>query len=410
MAVFSDIPEPGRKAHIGHYVSGIAHVGLIGWLLLGPLFEVEPLPFDVTNVTTISAEEYAALVGAQGAEEATPEVAPVVPEAPQAPETPPAEDTPPPIPVEEAPAPEPPAPQEVTPAPLPETVPEQPEPPAPVVTEAQDVPPPEPAPPAQEDVAVVLPERTPRPRPRPAPRVAPEPVAPPEPEVQIEDTTQDAIVPDEAPAETAPQDEQEATAEEEATSEIVTEADEPPSGAPERSVRPRPKPRNIPAPAAPAATETAEAPEPPATPAAPPVADTSDAVNDLLADLQASGATEAPAAPSGPPLTGGEREALREAVQECWRVDVGSAASRVTVVVAMEMEENGRVVTSSLRMVRSDGGDGRAAEIAFQAARRAIIRCQTQGGRNGYDLPAAKYDQWREIEMTFNPENVGRNP
>ena len=43
-----------------------------------------------------------------------------------------------------------------------------------------------------------------------------------------------------------------------------------------------------------------------------------------------------------------------------------------------------------------------AAQQAFEAARRAIIRC----GVSGFDLPAEKYDQWQEIEMTFNPEQM----
>ena len=37
-----------------------------------------------------------------------------------------------------------------------------------------------------------------------------------------------------------------------------------------------------------------------------------------------------------------------------------------------------------------------------EAARRAIIRC----GASGYNLPVEKYDQWRDIEMTFNPERM----
>ena len=40
--------------------------------------------------------------------------------------------------------------------------------------------------------------------------------------------------------------------------------------------------------------------------------------------------------------------------------------------------------------------------IAFEAARRAVIRC----GASGYHLPAEKYDQWREIEMTFDPSSM----
>ncbi|MDZ4134880.1 MAG: energy transducer TonB, partial [Paracoccaceae bacterium] len=43
-----------------------------------------------------------------------------------------------------------------------------------------------------------------------------------------------------------------------------------------------------------------------------------------------------------------------------------------------------------------------SARQAYEAARRAIIRC----GATGFKLPAEKYDQWRNIEMVFNPEKM----
>ena len=89
-------------------------------------------------------------------------------------------------------------------------------------------------------------------------------------------------------------------------------------------------------------------------------------------------------------------------MQRCWVVDVGSQAANTTVTVAMDMERDGRVVSSSLRMIGSSGGDAASAETAFQAARRAILRCQ----ETGYSLPPDKYEQWKTIEMTFNPEQM----
>ena len=194
------------------------------------------------------------------------------------------------------------------------------------------------------------------------------------------------------------QEPQEATAPEETTTEIVTEAEQP-SGAPTASVRPQARP-NRPAPAPepePAQTETATAtPEPAADPLA-------DAVADAVASALSGGTTTPePDLPVGPPMTGGEKDALRVAVQRCWVVDVGSQSANVTVVVGMEMEDTGRVVTNSLRMVSSSGGSGSAVDTAFQAARRAILRCQG----DGYDLPADKYAQWKEIEMVFDPSGM----
>jgi hypothetical protein len=48
------------------------------------------------------------------------------------------------------------------------------------------------------------------------------------------------------------------------------------------------------------------------------------------------------------------------------------------------------------------GGSENATKTAFQAARRAILRCQ----KDGYKLPVEKYDHWWDIEITFNPEEM----
>ena len=43
-----------------------------------------------------------------------------------------------------------------------------------------------------------------------------------------------------------------------------------------------------------------------------------------------------------------------------------------------------------------------ALKEAYEAGRRAIIRC----AKNGYPLPVEKYAQWQEIEIVFNPEKM----
>lgn len=103
------------------------------------------------------------------------------------------------------------------------------------------------------------------------------------------------------------------------------------------------------------------------------------------------------------PLTGEEKTALRVAVQQCWNVGSLSAeALQTVIVVAFEMNEQARPVTSSIRMLSSSGGSDLAANQAFEATRRAIIRC----GVRGYDLPEDKYDRWRYIELTFDPKRM----
>jgi hypothetical protein len=83
---------------------------------------------------------------------------------------------------------------------------------------------------------------------------------------------------------------------------------------------------------------------------------------------------------------------------------VGSQAANVTVVVGFDMQPDGRPVDGSVRLLDATGGTGAAVDAAYAAARRAILRCAAQQG--GFDLPADKYDQWKRIEMTFNPEQM----
>ena len=108
-------------------------------------------------------------------------------------------------------------------------------------------------------------------------------------------------------------------------------------------------------------------------------------------------------APRGPPLTSGEKEAFGLAVGQCWNVgSLSTSARETTVVVAFDMQRTGVPITDSIRMVDFANGSEADAGRAFEAARRAIIRC----GAKGFELPVEKYDQWREMTATFNAEGM----
>lgn len=362
----------------GQVISGIGHAGLIGWVLFGGTFQSEPLPFEVTEVSVISTEAFEALMASGPAPDSATEVAlPEQPEvAPDPVETPTPDDTV----ATETPAPTVQPEAEVPP----ETPAPQPEP------EIADVSPEQPQPLEQ---AVLVPEIAPRPIPRPSERVAPEAVAPPPEDVAPDAVEQQAVTEDKGTD--TPAEEQQATAPEEAATEIVTEA-ETPSNAPKTSPRP-PSVR----PSAPVRTAEPATPAP-ETPArqTPAPAPTDEAVNDALREALGGGAEDVP---QGPPLTAGEKDALRVAVSSCWNVgSLSTEALGTTVVVVVDMTPDAKPVTSSIRLASSSGGSAAAANQAFEAARRAIIRCT----RDGYGLPAEKYGQWKEIEMTFNPERM----
>jgi hypothetical protein len=107
--------------------------------------------------------------------------------------------------------------------------------------------------------------------------------------------------------------------------------------------------------------------------------------------------------PSNPPLSVVEKMALGVAVQDCWNVgSLSSLALETTVVVAVSLTQDGKPVVSSIRQVGSEGGTSASVKQAFETARRAIIRC----GARGFDLPSDEYEQWKDLEMTFDPKGM----
>ena len=73
----------------GTYVSAAGHLALLVWLIAGWGFNAEPLPFEVSEVSVVSSDEYAAIVAATTPDptEAPPD-APAAPAAEAAPEVP----------------------------------------------------------------------------------------------------------------------------------------------------------------------------------------------------------------------------------------------------------------------------------------------------------------------------------
>lgn len=367
----------------GTKISGAAHIVLIGWVLFGQVFRSDPPPFEVREVSVVTAEEYAAVMRAYEPPEtvsepaalASPEVDEAAPDVAAQTDAEPEQVQPDPA---DTPA------EEVLPEQLPEPVPQ-----AEVSDSAPEMASPEPP------AAVTTP--APAPAPRPVERVAPQPVAPPPPMSTPDEVARPDVAPDEG-AET-PQEVQEATAPEEAADRIVTEAEEAAPAAPTAptaSIRPRTRPTRqveAPAPRTPEAETAAEAP-----------VNTDAAVEAALREALGQPSEEpSRPAPAGPPLSQGERDALRVAVEQCWNVgSLSSAALDTTVVVGVSMTPEGRPLVPTIRLISSTGGDDQAARKAFDAARRAIILC----GSDGYALPPEKYEHWREIEMTFNPERM----
>ncbi|MGB0440115.1 MAG: hypothetical protein ACPGFC_08450, partial [Paracoccaceae bacterium] len=68
--------------HVGHYISGMVHAGVIGWMLIGPVFVDDSAPLNVAEVSIISPEAFAEITGAD-APDATPVVQATPPSEPE---------------------------------------------------------------------------------------------------------------------------------------------------------------------------------------------------------------------------------------------------------------------------------------------------------------------------------------
>ena len=374
----------------GQYISAGAHFGFITYVLLGGFFlnPNDTDPVQTQEVSLISESDFAALSRVETApdlpNEATQITAPNVDSAalsnPEQQPPEPADPVTPPTPTVPEPAPTP-------PEPIRSPEPVAPTPPSPDV--APEI--------STEDPGAGLPDiPDQRPTPRPVPRIAPEAVINPEQTPDIADRVIPEVAPD-ATATAEPVPDQPAAAPKEAVTEIVTEAEKP-SG---MSTSPRPKAR----PQAIAAQAAARKAEDQAKAAA-----ASDAAANAAADaasaLVAEATSETPAAPSrptGPPMSAGEKDALRVAVQQCWNTgSMSTAAQRTKVTVGVSMNQDGTPIVGSIKLLGSSGGTAASAEQAFQTARRAIIIC----GKSGFQLPVEKFDEWREIEIGFDPEKM----
>ena len=362
----------------GAYISGAGHLILILWVVLGGVIfrSADPDLLETTDVRLVSEEEFLELTATQP----EPDSAQTV-DAPEAPATEDAAASPSPggTPPEMARRPEIAEPTEPDPTPeAPDlTIPE-----ANVETTTPD------APVAQvsDQVQMIVPPALNPGRPREAPRVAalPIPEAPPSTQEAPEFVAPQAPAA-ETPAEETPVVEETPTAPQETTTEIVTEATaQEPEGAGVSGLPPRLRP--------PASAEVSQSDPEPAELATP--------TNEgPAAPTETSEDTPAPAV--GPPLTFGEVDRLVVALQNCWSIGtLSTAAASSTVIVGVTMDPNGTPVGTSIRMIDGRGPDDGSIKVAYEYAKRAVLRC----GRRGFPLPKDKFAHWAEIEITFSPE------
>ena len=130
-----------------------------------------------------------------------------------------------------------------------------------------------------------------------------------------------------------------------------------------------------------------------------------DFLGEAVEDLPRDGRVGFPFAGSGPPLSGTEQSYLIDRISRCWHVLplVGQAGAKdvvVTIRVVLTLDGN---VDGEPALVDPNPlpSGNRAYRFAFDAARSAVKGCAP------YDkLPREKYQRWRNIEISFNPEGM----
>jgi len=126
-------------------------------------------------------------------------------------------------------------------------------------------------------------------------------------------------------------------------------------------------------------------------------------LDDLLKEVNdESGEEGAPAETVGEVVTATQIDAIRQKIRKCWFVPAGLKGAKDMVVdIKMEIGRDGTVTKADIvdkgRMAQDSGF-----RTAAENARRAVLDPQC----NPLPLPADKYDQWKDLEMSFNPKDM----
>ncbi len=104
---------------------------------------------------------------------------------------------------------------------------------------------------------------------------------------------------------------------------------------------------------------------------------------------------------SAPRLSQSEIDALRARLRECWLLPAGAAdAKDLAVEVRIQLKRDGSLASEPALVRR---GASPYFQVAAESALRAVRTCAP------FDfLPVAKYEVWRDIEVTFDPRDMFR--
>ena len=372
--------------HVGHYISGAAHLFFLLWLVLGDVFTSKPDEISITTISIISTQQFekefvtdtipqvsdeievlnqlepdlaASNPTVSEIDEQVPAISPKIPDIPKLQQD-----------------------NIELPEQIQSVIPElSNEPDQPGLN--QDDPSPAPLPETTETQSPVI-----------ADRVASVPVIP-----QNEDAFNDDAI-DSLSQVPSDQENLDFKIEEQnqstlgASTEIITEPKKKPSGAPKKSLRPKGRPQIQ------TGNETKDTPS----------EDLVDAVSSALSNIEdeqensESLDTVFNTSLNSAATIESIGNALLKQIEPCWNVDVGNQNAYVKVTVAFSLDKNGKIERNEIKLVASEGGEGSAARSAFTNAKKTIFKCQKKW--DGFNLQDFDYEQWQQIVLTFNPDQM----
>ena len=379
---------------IGVKISGAAHAILIGIAIFGaPIFSSdEENPIQISEVSLISLEEFELL---------TKDNVPVFQSEPelevQEPEPEPEVQEPEPEPEVQEPEPEPevqePEPEVQEPEPEPEVQePEEPEVQEIINESDSDLI----APIADEDnLGELTPEFNENAAPKAAEIISDVSNEAPEEPADIgalEDTSFEKV--NGADEEKLEIELNENTPAEESTTQIVTEAEEQKSDlVPSRTSKPKSRPRNL-------KTTKEITTKPKLKPKEVVEAEKDTTAESILESLKEKKEPE-PFLNLTPAQKESVGNIIRNKMRLCWNPPVGVENGLTNVMIlGLKFDIDGKLVESPVNLTPNSGVGSLQ---AFEAARRAVIRCSPYN-----ELDPEIYDGWKELNLKFNPKNMGR--
>ena len=372
--------------HVGHYISGAAHLSFLLWLVLGDVFTSKPDEISITTISIISTQQFEK----EFVTDTIPQVSDEIEglnqiESDQTTSNPTVSEIDKQVPANSPKVPDIPKLHQDNielPKQIQSVIPDlSNEPDQPGLN--QDDPSPAPLPETTETQSPVI-----------ADRVASVPVIPQN-EDAFNDDSIDSLI--QVPADQENSDfkiEEQNQSTRGATTEIITEPKKKPSGAPKKSLRPKGRPQIL------TENETKDTPS----------EDLVDAVSSALSNIENEPEnSESLDAVSNTSLNSAATiesigNALLKQIEPCWNVDVGNQNAYVKVTVAFSLDKNGKIERNEIKLVSSEGGEGSAARSAFTNAKKTIFKCQKKW--DGFNLQDFDYEQWQQIVLTFNPDQM----